>query len=590
MILLRTKQPFRLGRSLAFTISIITAQQVSAVEFTMGDIEGSFNSQLSIGASWALEKADERYYSMGNGGSKGDGTGFSSTTDDGKLNFDNGETFSEIFKGVHDLSLTYQDYGLFLRGKYWYDQALEKKAMNHGHGPTGYGESRTRKTLDDTNFDDLAKFSGATLLDAYVHGYFDLGPVPLDLRLGKQVVSWGESTFIRGGVNAINPVDVNAFRRPGAEIKEGLLPVNMIYASLMPTDNLTLESFYQLQWQESVIDGCGTFFSTSDPVAPGCNALTIAGSNLPDEQAFNSGTYVRRGEDKEAKDSGQFGLAARYYAAELNDTEFGAYFMNIHSRAPLVNTITGQGANDLMTSRYFVDYPEDIRIYGLSFSTTVGDTSLSGEVSHRSNQPVQLNSVDLLIGTLSAGTVGVLAPRMSPGSVTGYDRLKVTQAQLTMIHYIDQILGAGRLSLVGEVGYSYTGALPDNSQALYRRSAVFGLGEGCEIAGGVSAGNDCTNNGYVTSSSWGYRARANLNYSNVFAGVNLKPTLAFSHDVDGFSATGVFVEGRRAMTVSLNADYLNKYTASLAMTNFWGGKYNNTKDRDFASFSIGVNF
>ena len=587
---LRTKQPFRLGRSLAFAISIITAQQASAQAFTIGEVEGSFNSQLSIGASWALEDADKRYISMGNGGTKGDGSGFSSTTDDGKQNFDKGDTFSEIVKGVHDLSLTYHDYGLFLRGKYWYDRVLEKKVMNHGHGPTGYGDSRSRKTLDDTAFDDLAKFSGVALLDAYVHGYFDLGSIPLDLRLGKQVVSWGESTFIRGGVNAINPVDVNAFRRPGAEIKEGLLPVNMIYASLMPTDNLTLESFYQLQWQESVIDGCGTFFSTSDPAAPGCNVLTISGSQLTDEQAFNGGVYVRRGKDNKAKDSGQFGLAARYYAAQLNDTEIGAYFMNIHSRAPLFSTVTGQGPSDIVNSRYFMDYPEDIRIYGLSFSTTVGDTSLAGEISHRSNQPVQLNSTDQLIGALNAGAAGVLAPRMSPGGIIGHDRHKVTQAQLTMIHFVEQVLGAGRLTLVGEVGYSHIDALPDNSKARYRRDPVFGLGEGCAIAGGVNAGNDCTNNGYVTTSSWGYRARAKLNYSNVFAGVNLKPALAFSHDVHGFSATGVFLEGRRAMTVSLNADYLNKYTASLSMTNFWGGKYNNAKDRDFASFSMGVNF
>ena len=63
-------------------------------------------------------------------------------------------------------------------------------------------------------------------------GEFDITDMPLDLRLGRQVVGWGESTFMGGGVNAITPVDVNTLRRPGAEIKEALLAVNMACASV----------------------------------------------------------------------------------------------------------------------------------------------------------------------------------------------------------------------------------------------------------------------------------------------------------------------------------------------------------------------
>jgi hypothetical protein len=91
------------------------------------------------------------------------------------------------------------------------------------------------------------------------------------VRLGKQVVSWGESTFILNGINSINPIDVSAFRRPGAEIKEGLIPVNMFYVSQSLTDNLSAEAFYQLEWDQTVLDNCGTFFSSTDVVADGCD-------------------------------------------------------------------------------------------------------------------------------------------------------------------------------------------------------------------------------------------------------------------------------------------------------------------------------
>ncbi len=51
-------------------------------------------------------------------------------------------------------------------------------------------------------------------------------------------------------------------------------------------------------------------------------------------------------------------------------------------------------------SRYFIEYPEDIRLYGLSFSTTLpSGTAWSGEISYRPNAPVQINTTDILYGS-----------------------------------------------------------------------------------------------------------------------------------------------------------------------------------------------
>ena len=44
--------------------------------------------------------------------------------------------------------------------------------------------------------------------------------MPLSIRFGKQVLSWGESLFIQGGNSVINPIDVSAIRAPGAELKK----------------------------------------------------------------------------------------------------------------------------------------------------------------------------------------------------------------------------------------------------------------------------------------------------------------------------------------------------------------------------------
>ncbi|MCL6271421.1 DUF1302 domain-containing protein [Sansalvadorimonas sp. 2012CJ34-2] len=588
------KTHFRGLRPLTAAVALALGSSAYAIEFSHGEIEGSFNSQLSIGASWSLEDASTKTIAVGNGGS-----GYSNSSDDGKLNFKKGETFSEIFKGVHDLSLTYKNYGAFVRGKYWYDHRLKNDNVRHGHFPTGYQPTRTSKKLDDSDFDDLAKFSGVELLDAYVYGDFEIGDMLLDARLGRQVVSWGESTFIRGGINEANPVDVSSFRRPGAEIKEGLMPVNMAFGNIALTDNLSLEAFYQFEWKKTVVDGCGTFFSTTDLIGGGCDYATIGGSNPsnPDyiANANASATKLQRLADNDAKDSGQFGISARYYAAELNDTEFGVYFMNYHSRTPILSGMVTPAGKPAFAGQYYLDYPENIRLYGLSFSTSVNDYSVSGEISYRPNMPVQINPVELLLGSLYGGT----APHLSLENdrviaaglgkpLRGYDRVEATQAQVTVARFIEQVFGASRLTLLGEVGFSHTGALASTDDHRYGRSFVFGLGEKASCPA-VSA-SVCTVDGFVTTDSWGYRLLGMLEYNNVFAGVNLKPRVAYAHDVNGYSANGTFLEGRQALTVGVGADYLSKYNASLSVTKFWGGKYNITKDRDFASFSLGVSF
>ena len=132
-------------------------------------------------------------------------------------------------------------------------------------------ESRPFKDISNDNRKEGAKSSGGQILDAFVYHNYSIADQPGSVRLGKQVVSWGESTFIGGGINSINPIDVSAFRRPGAEIKEGLIPVNMFYVSQSLTENLSAEAFYQLEWDQTVTDNCGTFFSQPDIISDGCD-------------------------------------------------------------------------------------------------------------------------------------------------------------------------------------------------------------------------------------------------------------------------------------------------------------------------------
>ena len=103
----------------------------------------------------------------------------------------------------------------------------------------------------------------------------------------------------------------------------------------------------------------------------------------------------------------------------------------------------------------------------------------------------------------------------------------------------------------------------------------------------------CNTDGYTTEFSWGYRMRAALQYNDVFAGVNLTPQMAWSHDVKGYApGPGAnFTEGNKSVGLSLTADYLNKYRATVAYTNYFGGgKQNALSDRDNVALSVSYSF
>jgi hypothetical protein len=608
---------------LAIAIAASISAPASAFQFYFNDLEGSLDTTLSAGASWRLEERSDDLVGVGNGGSGG-----SINSDDGTLNFENDKTYSKIIKGSTDLLVSYENYGFFGRVKYWYD--FELKDENRA--------SDYINPVRELSPDGKANASGAEVLDAYVWGDYWFGNTPLNLRIGKQVVSWGESTFIFNGINVINPVDIGSIRAPGAELKDALLPVNMLYGSLGLSDDLTLEAFVQLEFAKTRIDDCGTFFSTVDYVADGCGPVYALGNvseTVNKEGLDGTGslpTQLSRLADKEADDTDQFGVALRWYAAELNDTEFGFYFVQYHGRFPLVSgriaedldnddLISTAEALDPVTGAAFrVEYAEKIQMLGTSFNTSGPfGISLGGEYSIKHNFPIQLNSPDLVAaatvkvanGTdipvspiihdrVDGGVDGIVqsseAASLFGTDAKGYDLYDVSQIQMTAIKFVDQILGASRLAFVGEIGATFVHDLPDESDIRYGRFDQLNFGltdQGLAVCQETNTVGGCDTEGFVTSFSWGYRMRASLTYNDAFAGVNVTPQLSWSHDVKGHApGPGAnFVEGRQVLGFSLKGVYLNQYTATIAVNSYFGGgKLNALSDRDNASLSVGYSF
>jgi hypothetical protein len=644
-----TKDSLLKVRKLSLAIALAgAASSATATEFNFGDdVTVQWDNTISYGVAWRTEGPDASTVHPGSGAAEGvHGEGSSYNYDDGTLNFKENSIYTNVFKYSTDLEINYKNYGAFIRARAFYDTEL-------------VDGDREFKELNDSTID--AAGQGFDLLDAFVWADYEFGDTPVTFRLGRQVLSWGESTFIQGGINSINPVDAAAFRRPGAEVKDGLLPVNMLYTSIGISADVSLEAFYQLEWEKTRSDPCGTFFSTTDFVADGCGPVLLAGTvderlllELRDEEIAQGvplsdrvSPATERLADDEPRDDGQYGVALRWYSEALGDTEFGFYYTNLHSRLPFINGavtnydtlgfITGalggqvnpDATYDTNYPLYQIAYPEDQQQLGLSFATsTAGGASVGGEISYRPDAPVQWNAFELLLAGLALPTSrlyqdrladvgGVVtdgtAPPYSNGAqlagnvLEGYDELDIWQAQVTVIKFYDQVLGADRLSIAAEVGATYVPDLPSLDDARYGRSGAFGLGDavgvdpllgtndGCLTgyagSGANSNSSNCTDEGYVDQLSGGLRVRAGIDYNNAFAGVNMTPKMSLAYDIgNGPEPGSQFIDERLVASIGVNFVYLNQTQVSVDYTNFSGGDYNTVKDRDNIALSASYSF
>lgn len=302
--------------------AVALAPAARAFVFDLGDFKGSFDTTVTVGGLYRLSNPDPQLYGLSSKFGSVPGLQHSVNADDGDLNYRRGLA-SVLLKASHDLQIKYKDSaGLFVRG-FYFDDFVNS------------GGNRSHSALSDQA--DSVVSENAELLDAYVYFKPSLGDMAASLRIGRQVLSWGESTFIPNGINSVNPIDVAKLRTPGSELKEALRPINMVSASLNLTENLTLAGFYLLDWERTRVDPPGTYFSTNDFVAKGGTKVYLGFGAIPDTSALGA---IMRGKDKEPGSSGQYGVNLRWLAHGLKDTEFAFYYMNYHSRLPVISAKT----------------------------------------------------------------------------------------------------------------------------------------------------------------------------------------------------------------------------------------------------------
>jgi len=570
------------------------------------EFKWSWGNTISYGLGSRLQDPDARLIGLAAGG-----TAFSVNGDDGIQNYDKG-IFTNAVKLTSEIQFSYKGFGGFVRAFGFYDYENETA-------------DRARTPLSNAAKDRVG--SRVELRDAFLYGRFKLGGLPGELRAGWQVINWGESTFIQGGINSINPIDVSALRVPGAELREAYLPIGAVKLSLKPSSSTSFEAFYQFKWEQTHPDPVGSYFSTTDLAGAGATKVLLGFGAAPDTIAVGTpipgnpvGVAVPKVDAVEPNDQGQYGAALRILADGLGGTEFGLYFMNYHSRLPLIMANTGTAAgvlasgNYAATASYFLAYPEDIKLLGFGFNTQLGRTgiALQGEVSHRWDVPLQMDDVEILYAALSPlrllPPIPQLAPLIGLGTllaknnqvgaygfsqeIQGYRRYDTTQAQMTFTKAFSQLLGADQVVLVAEGAWSTVHDLPDQSELRLEAPGTYTSGNELFTTARIQPATEPAS-AFPTSNAWGYVVAGRFEYGNAIGAVNLVPRFSFAQDVDGISPGpgGNFIGGRKGLTVGLGFNYLSKWELDLSYTSFFGAdRYNLQNDRDFLAANVKFTF
>ena len=628
--------------------------------------------------------------------------------DNGNLNFDKHDLVHAVAKLTTDISLNVADYNVFVRPIWYFD--ANYTSFEETHPDTTFYPRHTQlpRDVEDRVGSDLEvlDYHASTTFDV-LDRTISVKVGNQVLNWGES------SLLLFNSLNTVNALDATKIRFPGSDLKEFFQPQGMVVVGTDIVESISVEGWYSYQWKPVRVDPVGTYFSQSDTLGAGGTHAMLGFSKNPDDPlgiyepidtCNGPGTCVDSAglvgsvasrtiyrdfaeEKRREPEDGGYGVALKTFLEDFNNgTEVAFYFANYPSRFPIASlfasdeTCMGQtdptqpaldlrpaalgGACDetpadgnpagvepvpVDTARLVVEYPEDIKLYGISFNTTVGDFALSGEYAFRENLPIQIHTTDLTLAALNPAvpveevdltSLGI--PVLIPGRrqafpdfvsvyrgivggyganeyIRGYERLKVGQANLTVLKLIggDNPIGASQMTILVEMGMNQVFDMPGLDELQFQGGGVdTHISDASDGTDGINpddpdpslgpGGQDAVPNnyrqnptahsdldGFGSDESYGYRV-LNLNrWDSALFGANLETLTIIQHDVKG-TTPGIgtnFVQGRKQYAFGLRFDYLSTWIGEIRYSwNTGGANRDSLRDRDNIAVSLGVQF
>lgn len=597
---------------------------------------------------------------------------FSGTnSDDGNWNYDKGDITDSSILFSPEIKLQRGDLKVEFSGLFYYDPVNAN--FTEFHADDLYQPAETQRA--DNVVDIYAR--RAELRKAYFQYTPEIFGQSFNLKVGRQVLPWGESLLVLfNNLNQLNPLDANAAARPGFQLSDVSTPINMAVLSFPILDSLSLELVAPLEWRAVRAPPHGSFASTVDPVDNDYLTLGLANQhedpNRLSEPYGNNGlitstSYSPRVLPPEfgyASDKGQYGGRLTYVADWLNDgTEISLHYLRYHSQFPYLSgyaadescwhrskdplngdpttTASAQrafldatldcggyanaGGQDPLvvdTLKVFLEYPEEIDLFGLSFNTNIAGVAVSGEYAYRPNMPLQILTTDVIFALLqpalpTTDLVATPGSPLMPGTVIpsgrnavpdylsqyrgfevqgnqlihGFERFPVHNMSLSMLKlFPHNPFGADDMTTILEVGATYienmTGSqeLPLNGPGENTHTSPGADGTGTTTGAADTRRQNPTMQTWnrPTELSYGYRAVARLAYNTLIPGAVFEPSVIFFHDLKGMTPApqSNFIEGRQVVNLGLLLRFPNELQLGAGYEAKFGSNIREYLERD----------
>lgn len=547
-------RPLPALKPLSLALVALAASQAQAFEFDTGnpDLRVRWDNTLKYSAAWRTQDASSKL-------TEGQ---TALNLDDGDRNFDKG-LISNRLDLLSELDITYNNVGARLSGAAWYDDVY-----NQGTDNNDPGRANSYSVDYDAFTDDTRKLHGrkGELLDAFIFGKTEIGDMPLSGRLGQYAMQWGESLFfgMNGIAGGMAPVDVvKGLSVPNTQFKELIRPVQQISGQLQLTPDVSVGAYYQFEWEANRLPAAGSYFSTDDFFGDGAERMFVGAPVFPGGQPL----AFFHGNDKQAKDSGQGGVQVRW---RTETVDWGLYAIRFHDKSPQLNVRPDFANLDPVSGKageFYWVYPEGIEAFGASFSTTVGNFNLAGELSTRWNQPLaSTNQHALAVGE-------AIENDDNPVYATG----RTLHANVSWLASLEPNFIAAESSFLGEIAWNRVMSVSKNADAV-----------------DPNADRDATSLRLVFEPM----------YRQILPGLDLSVPIGASYTNGASMAlgTGFGTDHGGDLNIGLKGNYLNTSSLGLTYTHYYGPENTfldadnhytfeqSLKDRDFIAFTVSRTF
>lgn len=351
----------------------------------------------------------------------------SANFDDGDRNFDKG-TVSNRVDLLSEFDVVYQkSFGFRVSAAGWNDQAYNKldntnvASSNHlVNGAPAIGLSDYSKRYHGG--------ASGELLDAFLFASFDVADMPVNVKLGRHTLYWGESLSspVHGVSFGQSSVDfLKAYSVPGSDAKELFLPREAASLQFSPTPTVAVAAQYFFDWKPARMPESGSFLGFFDYAFQGAESFLLG----------PLGT-AQRVADSNPSRKGDKGISLRW-SPDFLDGTIGLYARKTSDLLPQANVrlagypaaaVGGAACPALVpgaivtptgiclfnpatigtTSRYQLEYANNIGLLGVSLSKSIAGISMGAEVSHRTDMPLYSTPALLMpVGTNPAILTGL---------------------------------------------------------------------------------------------------------------------------------------------------------------------------------------